>query len=93
MKTVQTYLRESDREKLLDSIAYDKLCDTLLLLEYKDKTIAEIQDAVKKHMNGLIEYLLSLEVVPSDHDVLYLTDATSYDKASWVSYGFCSVPS
>ena len=80
MKTVQTYLRESDREKLLDSIAYDKLCDTLLLLEYKDKTIAEIQDAVKKRMNGLIDYLISLEVVPSDHDVLYLTEATSYDK-------------
>lgn len=80
MKTVQTYLREADREGLLESIVYDELYNMDLLLEYQDKTVSEIRDAIKKRMNGLIEYLLSLEVVPSDHDVLYMVEATSYDK-------------
>ena len=80
MKTVQTYLREADREGLLESIVYDELYNMDLLSEYQDKTVSEIRDAIKKRMNGLIEYLLSLEVVPSDHDVLYMVEATSYDK-------------
>ena len=42
MKTVQEYLREADRDRLLDSVAYDEICNTELLLEYPDKTIAQI---------------------------------------------------
>lgn len=81
MKTIQSYLREADRESLLGSIVYGAFYNnTALLLECKDKTISEIRNAIKKRMNGLIEYLLSLEVIPSDHDVLYMVEATSYDK-------------
>lgn len=36
MKTVQEYLRQADRERLLDSVAYDALSDTIMLLECKD---------------------------------------------------------
>ena len=80
MKTVQEYLREADRDRILASVAYDTICDTLLLLEYPDKTIAEIQDAIKKRMNELIDHLLSLEAVPTDHKVLYLTPASSFNR-------------
>ena len=31
MKTVQECLREADRERLLDALAYDDLCDVYLL--------------------------------------------------------------
>ena len=45
MKTIQTVLREADRNRLLDALAYDLLYDTKLLLELKDKTIEQIQKA------------------------------------------------
>ena len=80
MKTVQEHLMEADRDRLLDAIAYDTICDTLLLLEYPDRTIAEIQNASKKRMNDLIEHLLSLEAIPTDHKVLYLPPASSFDR-------------
>lgn len=60
MKTVQEYLREADRNRLLDTVAYDTICDTLLLLEYPDRTIAEIQDAIKKRMDDLIDKYLQI---------------------------------
>ena len=59
MKTVQEYLREADRDRLLDSIAYDEICNTELLLEYPDKTIAQIQEAGRRRMNDLIDHLLN----------------------------------
>ncbi|MBQ9210414.1 MAG: hypothetical protein IJ153_01835 [Clostridia bacterium] len=80
MKTVQEHLREADRIGLLDAVAYDTICNSLLLLEYPDNTIAEIQDASKERMNDLIEHLLSIEAVPTDHMVLYMVPATSFDR-------------
>ena len=81
MKTVQTVLREADRDRLLDALACNILYDTKLLLELKDRTIADIQEACRNHMNAFVEYLLSLEAVPSDHMVLYMCEASSFDKA------------
>ena len=80
MKTVQEYLRQADRERLLESVAYDALSDSIMLLECKDMTIEQIQDACKKQTNHLIDHLLSLEAVPSDHMVLYLTEVSSFDR-------------
>ena len=70
MKTVQEYLRQADRERLLDAMAYDALSDTIMLLECKDMTVVQIQDACRKQTNDLIQHLLSIEAVPSDHMVL-----------------------
>lgn len=81
MKTVQEYLRQADRERLLDALAYDDLCDVHLLLECRDMTIEQMQDACKKHMNALIEHLLALDAEPSDHMVLYMVDASSFDRS------------
>ena len=80
MKTIQEYLRQADRERLLDSVAYDALADTIMLLECKNMTIEQIQDVCKKQTNHLIDHLLSLEAVPSDHMVLYLTEVSSFDR-------------
>jgi hypothetical protein len=81
MKTVQECLREADWERLLDALAYDDLCDVHLLLECRDMTIDQIQDACKKRMNSLIEHLLTLDAEPSDHMVLYMVDASSFDRS------------
>ena len=80
MKTVQEYLRQADRERLLDSMAHDALSDTIMLLESKDMTIEQIQNACRKETNDLVDHLLSLEAVPSDHMVLYLTQVSSFDR-------------
>ena len=80
MKTVQEYLRLADRKKLLDVMAYDALSDTITLLECKDMTIEQIQDACRMQTNDLIEHLLSLEAVRSDHMVLYLANISSFDR-------------
>ena len=81
MKTVQLVLRETDRDRHLDALAYDILYDTQLLLELKDRTVERIQEACRSQMNAFIEYLLSLQAEPSDHMVLYLCEASSFDKA------------
>ena len=81
MKTIQTVLHEADRETLLDLLAYDVLYDTQLLLEAKDRTIAEIQEACRSRMNAFIEGLLSLKTEASDHMVLYMCEAAALDKA------------
>lgn len=81
MKTVQIVLREADRDRLLDMLTYDILYDTQLLLELKDRTIENIQEACRSHMNAFIEYLFSLEAAPSDHMVLYMCEASSFDRA------------
>ena len=73
MKTVQEYLREADRERLLNSLENEEIRDTLSLLELKDYTIAEIMDACRKRMNDFIDHLLALKAIPSDHMVLYLS--------------------
>ena len=80
MKTIQQHLREANRKKLLDALAYEQLGNRLMLFQLHDMTVSEIQNAYKRRMNSLIEYLLSLEVSPSDHMVFYLSEATSFDR-------------
>lgn len=80
MKTIQTVLREADRNRLLDALAYDLLYDTKLLLELKDKTIEQIQKACRNHMNAFIDHLLAQQAVASDHMVLYMCEASSFDR-------------
>lgn len=80
MKTVQEHLRQADRARLLDSLAYDELCDPITLLECKDMTIGEIQNACKKQMNEFIDHLLSLKVVPTDHMLLYMVPVSTIDR-------------
>lgn len=58
MKIVQTVLREADRNRLLDALACDILYDTQLLLELKNRSIVDIQEAYRNHMNTFVEYLL-----------------------------------
>ena len=79
MKTVQEYLRTANRERLLDSFAYDEICEPYFLLKAKDFTVAEIQESVKTNMNHFIDHLLSIEAEPSDHKVLYLSSTCSFD--------------
>jgi hypothetical protein len=79
MKTVQEYLRTANRERLLDSFAYDEICEPYFLLKAKDFTVAEIQESVKTNMNHFIDHLLSIEAEPSDHKVLYLSNTCSFD--------------
>ena len=75
MKTVQEYQRIADRERLLNSLANEEIRDALSLLELKDYTIAEIQEACRNRMNDFIDHLLTLKAIPSDHMVLYLSKA------------------
>lgn len=54
MKIVQTVLREADRNRLLDALACDILYDTQLLLELQNRSIVDIQEAYRNHMNTLL---------------------------------------
>ena len=81
MKTIQTVLREADRNRLLHALAYDLLYDTQLLLELKDRTVEQIQEACRNHMNAFIDYLLAQQAVSSDHMVLYMCEASAIDRA------------
>ena len=80
MRIVQEYLRITDRGRLLDNLVYDMISNTHLLLEYRDMSIAEIQDRYRSRLNGFIDYLLSVEAIPSDHMVLYMCEASLFDK-------------
>ena len=83
MKTIQEYLREADREKILRALSYDLLCNPMILLEVKDLTVGEIREAYKQKISQLIDYLLLLKAEPSDHMVFYLYDSRMDER------GFC----
>ena len=80
MKTVQSYLRNADKSSLLGQLAYDMLDDRIQLIELKDKSIEEIQRLYKDYMGGFIDNLLTIDALPNENMVLYLSEATTFDK-------------
>lgn len=51
-----------------------------MIWKTKDRTIDEIRNAVKMNMNAFLDHLLSLKTKPSDHMVMYLNKASSFDR-------------
>ena len=80
MKTVQSYLRKANKESLLEQLAYDMLGDRIHLLELKSKSIEDIQIAYKDSMSEFIDHLLTIDAVPAENMVVYLSEATAFDK-------------
>ncbi|MBQ8940684.1 MAG: hypothetical protein IJ062_02530 [Firmicutes bacterium] len=80
MKTVQSYLRNADKVSLLGQLAYDMLGDRIHLLELKNKSIEDIQIAYKDSMSEFIDHLLTIDAIPAENMVLYLSEATAFDK-------------
>ena len=72
MKTIQEHLREADRKRLLDCLAYRFLSDPIRLLEAREYTVQEIMEGYSRHMNSFIETLLVTECGRSDTHVFYL---------------------
>ena len=72
MKTIQEHLREADRKRLLDCLAYRFLSDPIRLLEAREYTVQEIMEGYSSHMNSFIETLLGTECGRSDTHVFYL---------------------
>lgn len=64
MKTIQEWLVESDKEKLINTYIYqyfNNLCD--IPLKYRTLSIDGWIDQVRKNIADAIEYLLSLEII------------------------------
>ena len=59
MKTVQTVMREADRDSLLEALFYDVLYDMQLLLELMVRTITEIQEACPCPLHALLSVRFS----------------------------------
>ena len=59
MKTIQEHLREADRKRLLDCLAYRFLSDPIRLLEAREYTVQEIMEGYSRHMNTHPESPLS----------------------------------
>ena len=72
MKTIQEHLREADRKRLLDCLAYRFLSDPLHLLEAGEYAVEEIMERYSGYMNSFIERLLGLDIDRSDSHVCYL---------------------
>ena len=72
MKTIQEHLREADRKRLLDCLAYRFLSDPLHLLEAREYAVEEIMERYSGHMNSFIERLLRLDIDRSDSHVFFL---------------------
>ena len=77
MKTIQEHLREADRKRLLDCLAYRFLSDPIRLLEAREYTVQEIMEGYSRHMNSFIETLLGTEYLhqnrnhgPRHHDTV-----------------------
>lgn len=72
MKTIQEHLREADRKRLLDCLAYRFLSDPIRLLEAREYAVEEIMERYSGYMNSFIERLLGLDIDRSDSHVFYL---------------------
>lgn len=72
MKTIQEHLKEADRKRLLDCLAYRFLSDPLHLLEAREYAVEKIMERYSGHMNSFIERLLGLDIDRSDSHVFNL---------------------
>jgi len=72
MKTIQEHLREADRKRLLDCLAYRFLSDPIRLLEAREYAVEEIMERYSQHMDKFLERLLGLDIDRSDSHVFYL---------------------
>lgn len=72
MKTIQEHLREADRKRLLDCLAYRFLSDPIRLLEAREYAVEEIMERYSGHMNSFIERLVGTDSGRSDTHVFYL---------------------
>ena len=80
MKTIQEHLREADRKRLLDCLAYRFLSDPIQLLEAKEYTVQEIMERYSGHMNSFVERLLGTDSGRSDTHVFYLYPGYENDE-------------
>ena len=72
MKTIQEHLREADKKRLLDCLAYRFLSDPIRLLEAREYAVEEIMERYSQHMDKFLERLLGLDIDRSDSHVFYL---------------------
>lgn len=70
MKTVQEWLRETGAEKIIAAYLVTYPID-FPMLRNKDVTVARVFEVLKDNLRGYIQYLLSLEAVPSENDIFY----------------------
>ncbi len=76
MRTIQEYLREADREKLIDEylrahpIDYNRMPE-----EYLDLPVRQVRETYKEKLNGYIDHLCSIDPVEPEngkHGILYV---------------------
>ncbi len=75
MKTIQEYLKEADREKLIDYYLKLKPIKYDVNERYLDMTVREIKEAQVKRLNEYIDHLCSIEPVEPEngkHGILYV---------------------
>ena len=71
MKTVQAYLKEMDREKLINEYLYENPIH-LLQIEEETLTIKEVKDRIKRNLRKYIERLCTLPIETSEDGKDYI---------------------
>lgn len=80
LKTVQFYLGEANRDRLLEAYANRRMSELVFLLEHRDMKIDDLINSIKSRMNAFIDELLEIKATPSSHMVMFLAEAASGDE-------------
>lgn len=74
MKTVQEWLREANTEALIGTFLYENPINPIMI-EDKNRTVAELHETAKAKLRSLIQYLCALEVTQSEDGVFFASNA------------------
>ena len=74
MKTVQEWLREANSEELIGTFLYENPINPIMI-EDKNRTVAEFLETAKAKLRSLIQYLCALEVTQSEDGVFFASNA------------------
>ena len=78
MKTIQEYLKECDREAIIDQYISTYLLNTdLIAPKYDGVTVGDLKDRMKIEINGLIDRLISTEPVSNEDGGILMVIHTS----------------
>jgi len=72
MKTIQEYLRELDRDKLVDTYLYEYPLDFNQLENCQDRTVRELRNTVKERLLAFVDTLADLEPVPTENKSIFI---------------------
>lgn len=88
MRTIQEYLKECDRESIINGYIYEHAFSPISCMDEnnRNRTLGEIIDYYREKLNGLIDKLISIEPVKTDERWILMAYHQTEDEFGDIAY-------